>query len=152
MVVTPSVKIQLFTLLAGRWVWKLSAPAPEMIRKVILFRLSQLLKGYNPYILTLSGIVRFVRLLQSEKAKLFIHVTLSGIMTLVRLLQSEKADFPMLVTPFSIVTDVICSLYPRHADWSSDVKPFISPLPNIVILTQARRSTGALTLCISVPA
>ena len=42
-------------------------------------------------LVTLSGIVMLVRLLQPEKASYTMLVTLSGIVMLVRLLQSKKA-------------------------------------------------------------
>ena len=47
-------------------------------------------------LVTLSGIVTLVKLLQPEKAQLQMLVKLSGIVTLVRLLQFLKADFPMV--------------------------------------------------------
>ena len=53
-------------------------------------------------LVTLSGIVTLVRLLQFLKAALPMLVTLSGIVTLVRLLQSEKASPPMAVTGFPL--------------------------------------------------
>ena len=53
-------------------------------------------------LVTLSGIVTLVKLLQPEKAELPMRVTLSGIVTLVRLVQSLKAYAPMLVTGFSV--------------------------------------------------
>ncbi|GIT05903.1 MAG: hypothetical protein CM1200mP29_13140 [Verrucomicrobiota bacterium] len=51
-------------------------------------------------LVTLSGIVTLVRLLQYRKARSPMLVTLSGIVTLVKLLQPEKAEPPMLVTGF----------------------------------------------------
>ena len=42
-------------------------------------------------LVTLSGIVTLVRLLQPRKAELPITVTPSGIVTLVKLLQPQKA-------------------------------------------------------------
>ena len=49
-------------------------------------------------LVTLSGIVMLVRLVQLKKAPFPILVTLSGIVMLVRRLHSRKALCPMLVT------------------------------------------------------
>jgi hypothetical protein len=49
-------------------------------------------------LVTLSGIVMLVRLVQPENAPSPMLVTLSGITTLVRLVQPENAPSPMLVT------------------------------------------------------
>ena len=49
-------------------------------------------------LVTLSGIVMLVSLLQPENANSPMLVTLSGIVMLVRLLQPENAKSPMLVT------------------------------------------------------
>ena len=49
-------------------------------------------------LITLSGIVMLVRLVQFKKAESPILVTLSGIVMLVRLVQLQKAWVPMLVT------------------------------------------------------
>jgi hypothetical protein len=50
-------------------------------------------------VVTLAGIVKLVRLLQSRNALPPMLVTLLGIVTLVRLVQLENAEVPMLVTP-----------------------------------------------------
>ena len=55
-------------------------------------------------LVTLSGIVISVKLLQEEKAPSPMLVTLSGIVISVRLLQPTKALSPMLVTPLGIET------------------------------------------------
>ena len=53
-------------------------------------------------LVTLSGIVMLVKLVQLENAESPMLVTRSEIVMLVKLLQSENADSPMLVTPSSI--------------------------------------------------
>ena len=55
-------------------------------------------------LVTLSGIVTLVRLVQPENASSPMLVTLLGIVTLVRLVQPENASSPMLVTLLGIVT------------------------------------------------
>ena len=64
-------------------------------------------KASDPILVTESGIVMLVRLLQPLKALLPILVTESGIVMLVRLLQPSKAPYPILVTESGIRTDVI---------------------------------------------
>ena len=65
---------------------------------VMLVRLVQPKKAAFPMLVTPFPIVMLVRLVQSRKASFPMLVTLSGIVTLVRLLQSWKATSPMLVT------------------------------------------------------
>ena len=65
---------------------------------VMLVKLLQLANAYAPMLVTLSGIVMLVKLLQPLKVELPILVTLSGIVMLVKLLQLAKAELPMLVT------------------------------------------------------
>jgi len=65
---------------------------------VTLVRLLQLKNILGSMLVTLSGTVMLVRLLQREKAEAPMLVTLSGIMMFVRLLQEAKAPLPMLVT------------------------------------------------------
>ena len=61
----------------------------------MLVRLVQNAKAYSPMLVTLSGIVMFVRLVQLyEGPERPILVTLSGIVMLIRLVQPEKAPFP----------------------------------------------------------
>jgi len=70
-------------------------------RRVTGLRLVPLLAGLAlPMLVTLSGIVTLVRLLQLAKAHNPMRVTLSGIVTLVRLVHFQKAQLPMLVTGF----------------------------------------------------
>jgi hypothetical protein len=65
---------------------------------VMLVRLLQSLKAAYPMLVTPSGIVMLVRLLQFQKALFPMLVTLLGIVMLVRRLQFQKALSPMLVT------------------------------------------------------
>jgi len=55
-------------------------------------------------LITLSGMVTLVRLVQFRKAEKLIVVTLLGMVTLVRLVQPSKAHSPMLVTLLGIIT------------------------------------------------
>ena len=55
---------------------------------------------------TPSGIVTDVKLVQSQNAYFPMEVTLEGIVTEVKLVQSSNAYAPMEVTPSVIVTDV----------------------------------------------
>ena len=73
---------------------------------VMLVRLLQRAKAQLPMVVTLSGIVMLVRLLQPAKAETPMLVTQSGIVMLVRLMQEEKAITPILVTPSGIVMPV----------------------------------------------
>ena len=54
---------------------------------VMLSKPEHSLKAYSPILVTLSGIVMLVRLLQLEKVKSSILVTPSGIAMLIKLLQ-----------------------------------------------------------------
>ena len=65
-------------------------------------------------LVTPSGIVMLLSLLQPEKAELPMLVTPSGIVMLIRLLQPQKAELPMLVTPDSITTVSIDEEYDRY--------------------------------------
>ena len=69
---------------------------------VILVRLLQLEKALYPMLVTLFGMVILVRLLQLSKAESLMLVTLSGMVMLVRLLKLEKAEYPMLRTGFPL--------------------------------------------------
>ena len=60
-------------------------------------------------VVTPSGIVILLRLLQPENAEPPMEVTPSGIVILVRLLQPANAYSPMVVTPFSITTALMLS-------------------------------------------
>ena len=60
-----------------------------------------------PMLVTLSGIVTLVSLVQSSNAVLPMLVTLSGIFTLVSPEQPSNAESPMLVTLFEIIYFVI---------------------------------------------
>ena len=60
-------------------------------------------------LVTLSGIVMLVRLVQFKKAEFPMLVTLSGIVMLVTLLQTQKAWGPMLVTGFPSMVSGITS-------------------------------------------
>ena len=60
-------------------------------RNATAVRLALPTKVESPMLVTLSGIVMFVRLVQSEKALPPMLVTLSGIVILVRLVHPEKA-------------------------------------------------------------
>src|SRR5437660_102109 len=66
-------------------------------------------------LVTLSGILTLVRLVQPENAPPML-VTLPGIVTLVRLVQDKNARFSMLVTLPGIVTLVRRVLYWNAAD------------------------------------
>ena len=55
-------------------------------------------------LVTLSGIVMLIRLVQPSKAQFPMLVTLSGIVMLVRLVQPEKTETPILTTPSGMVT------------------------------------------------
>ena len=70
-------------------------------------------------LVTLSGIVMLVRLVQFKKAESPMLVTLSGIVMLVTLLQLQKAWVPMLVTGLPSMVSGILS--PRDAAVSQSV-------------------------------
>ena len=77
---------------------------------VMLVRLMQPEKAQAPMLVTPSGMVILVRLLQLVKAASGMLVTLSGIVMLFRLLQKRKAAHPMLVTGLpSIVSGMTSS-------------------------------------------
>ena len=63
-------------------------------------------KALAPILVTLLGIVMFVRLLQSENVSSLITVRLFGSVILVRPLQPVKAPLPMLVTLSGMVISV----------------------------------------------
>ena len=70
---------------------------------VIFVRLLQPMKALLPMLVTLSGIVIFVRPVHPRKAPAPILVRPSPIVMLVRLVHSQKALSPMLLTPSGIV-------------------------------------------------
>ena len=96
-------------------------------------------------LVTLSGIVMLVRLLQLKKVCSPMLVTPSGIVMLVRSLQSEKASSPMLVTPFGIVM-LVSPVQPKKAESpmlvtlpSAGITLFLQPamrIPSAVCITQ----------------
>ena len=73
--------------------------------------LKQLRNASAPMLVTLSGIVIDVRLVQPQNAPAPILVTLSGIVIALRLLQLENAASPILVTLLGIVTEKKLSQY-----------------------------------------
>jgi len=96
---------------------------------IMLVRLVQLLKAYSPMLLTLLVMVILVRLVQPEKAPPPMLITLFGMVTLVSFLQRKKADFPMLVTLSGIVTLI------RFSQKSKALFPILVTLLGIVIPT-----------------
>jgi hypothetical protein len=99
---------------------------------VIDVKLVQPLKAPSPISVTLLGIVIEVRLVQPLKAYRYIPVTLSGIVMLVSPEQPEKAELPMLVTPFSITTDLIDARMEAHGSPERPSQSSIAPVPLIV--------------------
>ena len=55
--------------------------------------------AHIPIDVTLSGMMRLVKLVQPENAQSSIDVTVSGMVTLVKLVQSRNAALPIDVTP-----------------------------------------------------
>ena len=70
---------------------------------VMFVRLVQFSNAQPPMLVTLSGIVMLLRLTQPLNVDSPILVTLSGSVMLSRLVQPQNAIFPMLVTLFGIV-------------------------------------------------
>jgi len=89
-------------------------------------------------VVTLSGIVIFVRLVQLMKAKSPMVVTLSGIVMLVRLVQPSKAEPSMLVRPSGIV------MLFRLVQLAKAAPPMVLMLLGIVMLVRLEREPKAL--------
>ena len=70
-------------------------------------------------LVTLSGIVILVKLLQPSNAQSPILVTLLGIVTLVKLVQPSNAQLPILVTLFGIAYSL--SVLPAGYTINSDL-------------------------------
>ena len=77
-------------------------------------------------LVTLSGIVMIVSLVQSRKAYAPMLVTPSGIVIVVSLLQLENAEYPMLVT----LSGIVMLVNPEHSE-----KAELSMIFPLVILT-----------------
>ena len=65
-------------------------------------------------LVTLSGVVMLVKLLQPEKAESPILVTLFGIIILVNPVQPEKAESAMLRVPSLITIEVLSGIVPLY--------------------------------------
>ena len=66
-------------------------------------------------------------------------VTLSGIVTFVKLVHQANAELPMVVTPSEITTFLIDELFEYHGTSLEDVQFVIAPLPSVI----ARPATDA---------
>ena len=62
------------------------------------FKLTQPVNAFSPIRLTPSGIIIFVKAMQSLKHESAIHVTLLGSITISKLSQCSNALFPIVVT------------------------------------------------------
>ena len=91
--------------------------------RVILVRLLQSSNALSPMLVTPSGRVTLVRLLQPRNDSSPMLVTPSGRVMLIRMLQYSNASFPMLVTPSSRVTLVRLLQY-LNASFPMLVTPF----------------------------
>lgn len=78
----------------------------RLVPIVTLARLVQSTNAFEPILITLLGIAKFVKAAHKLKVPLPMLVTLSGMMMLARLSHTSNAQSPMEVTLFGMVMPV----------------------------------------------